>query len=183
MNLKKCERQHYYNGDKFAACPYCSAKGKKAEITWKIKRIEDEPPKKELKDAVFNAYEQKRRAMFACQELQKEGDALHPFGVLVVSDGAQKGEIFPLYLDRENYACYEDGSFRIIHQKTQDVYASFHANPDHRSFYISMEAEPGAVMVGRVVVTGAVPIEAYDNLQIAACNVMFVPICGSHFWW
>ena len=38
-------------------------------------------------------------------------------------------------------------------------------------------------MVGRVVVTGAVPIEAYDNLQIAACNVMFVPICGAHFWW
>lgn len=182
MNLKKCERQHYYNGDKFAACPYCAAKGKKAEITWKVKKEQEPEEQRGLKDAVSEAFEQKYVQQFQPKQMQNQGEFL-PFGLLVVLNGEEKGTLLPLYFGKENYLLYENGKVKMIAQKTAGVCASFHANPDHKSFYVSMEAELGEVMVGRVVVTGAVPIEAYDNLQIAACNVMFVPICGAHFWW
>ncbi|MCR5556428.1 MAG: hypothetical protein K6F75_02575 [Butyrivibrio sp.] len=26
MNLKRCEKKHYYDGDKFEECPYCISK-------------------------------------------------------------------------------------------------------------------------------------------------------------
>ncbi len=182
MNLKKCERQHYYNGDKFASCPYCAAKGKKAEITWKLKKEQETEKQRDLKDAVADAFEQKNIQQLYHGRGQEQEKFL-PFAILVVWNGEEKGAMLPLCFGKENYLLYEKGKVKITSQKTPGVLASFHANPDHKSFYVSMEAEPGAVMVGRVVVTGAVPIEAYDKIQIAACNVMFVPICGPHFWW
>ncbi len=193
MNLARCNKGHYYDGDKYIGCPHCVVKDNMASDTVrKVDSIDTEQtePKrtiqgKALKDAVLDALEKKRESEVAQLRMSKDETVhLFPVGMLVAVGGVCKGSIYVLK-EGSNYigVCNEVLVASYDTEKLTAINAIITYHEERQMFVLKPLGEEPVVRVGRMVLRESIMLRAYDKVVVQDDVLLFVPICGEHFKW
>lgn len=194
MNLARCKKGHYYDGDKYAGCPHCAQKDNVASSTVRMSDnvdLEQTEQKrlvqgKALKDAVLDALEKKRESEVKQIRVKRTvtGNLL-PVGIIVEINGNQAGKIHILEMGCNNIGLH-DGVISISNNAEQllEVDATITYHEDRNMFILkSLGGDESVVQVGRIVLRENIMLHPYDKLSIADVQMLFIPICGEHFNW
>ncbi|MGL5436049.1 MAG: FHA domain-containing protein [Lachnospiraceae bacterium] len=197
MNLTKCNKGHYYDSDKFHACPHCNqASGDGEDVTLNLEqavRMEQsmtpEPSSASLKSvvqaaatpvAVFDDDDSKTVSYYGGNL------GLEPVvGWLVCIEGQAMGRGFELkngknFIGRaQNMDIILDGDTNV----SRDRHAIVTYEPKNRVFI----AQPGdsreLFYLNNNVVLDNAELKAGDILDIGKTQLMFVPFCSKGFAW
>lgn len=170
MNLIKCEKEHYYDADKFDTCPHCAnlvASDAVTDIEGKGQNVID--------TAIPNDP--------ALQNYKKIGHR-KVTGWLVCIDGYMVGESFTLYegVNHIGRASHMD----IVLFKEPTVSRENHAiityNKKANNFVLESD-NPEAILYNKKALSTPQDLNAYDTVQLGDCVLSFVPFCGEHFSW
>lgn len=193
MNLARCKKGHYYDGDKYAGCPHCAQKNCVASNTVRMEDNVDaeqteqkrSTEEKALKDAVLDALEKKRESEVEQVRVKKLADRkLFPVGILVEVNGNQAGTVHVLEMGC-NYLGEHEELFSIANEPGQlmEVNATITYHEERNMFVLKPLGENSVVQVGRIVLRENIMLRAYDRIVVKECVLLFVPICGDCFRW
>lgn len=170
MNLIKCEKEHYYDADKFDTCPHCAnmiASGTVADIQGKEQNVID--------TAIPNDP--------VLQNYKKIGHR-KVTGWLVCIDGYMAGESFTLYegINHIGRASHMD----VVLFKEPTVSRENHAlityNQKTNKFLLASDNQQ-TVLYNKKTFSQPQDLHAYDTVQLGNCTLTFIPFCGEHFSW
>lgn len=193
MNLARCKKGHYYDGDKYASCPHCARKDNEAGDTVRMADNVDAQQTEQrkgvqgraLKDAVLDALEKKRESEVEQARVKKGVNAnLHPVGILVVVSGVGQGSVHVLNQGC-NYIKINGTELGVTQDGTDlsEMNASIAYHEERRMFVLRPIGEPSVVQVGRMLLKESIMLRPYDKFVIKDTMLLFVPICGEHFSW
>lgn len=193
MNLARCKKGHYYDGDKYVGCPHCAQKDNVARSTVRMadnvdgeQTVQNHCPKeKALKDAVLDALEKKRESEVEQVRVKMNvSGRLFPSGVLVETSGPAAGTVHVLEMGC-NYVGFAEEGLRV----STDAELAFEKNAavtyheDRQMFVLKPMGEEYVVQVGRIVLRENMMLRPYDKIAIKDVVLLFVPICGEQFKW
>lgn len=202
MNLTRCNNGHFYDADKFSACPHCNLSGKSVDdgvtvsvnsqhdmVTEKFE-VEDLNKTVSLSDAVGIASSINRSSMDADDiktiSFYKEQTGREPIvGWLVVVSGEHLGEGFSLKSGRNFVG--RSHTMDVVLDGDSGVSRERHAiiiyEPKNRIFY----AQPGEARelfyVNGEVILSNVELHIGDTFLIGNTELKFVPFCTKDFAW
>lgn len=210
MNLTKCENGHFYDADKFAACPHCAQPGGGVNGPTVGKahgRMPDDVnvtqpgpdinvrypggmndagnknvtiPERKLTDTLKD--ENENKTIYWTQQ-DKGTDPV--VGWLVCVEGAYYGESFKLKTGRNFIG--RDSKMDIVLGKDQSVARNKHAivlyEPKKREFLAQPGESRGLFYLNDDVVLMTEKLKRGDVLTLGNTKLMFVPCCGPDFGW
>lgn len=195
MNLTRCKRGHYYDGDKYVNCPHCARKDIAAKNTIRMSESVDSAeteqrrdPKetgKALKDAVLDAMEKKKESEVKQKSVRNiEKGQTFPVGVLVAIGGSFTGKIYVLETGY-NYIGFKDNVIETAKEAEtlQECLMVISYHEEKNMFILKPFDTEYPVQVGRMVLKDNLMLRSYDKIVMKEETMMFVPICGSHFTW
>ena len=189
MNVKKCSNGHFYDGDVYAACPYCQSQEEGANPTVPIKASSDvttplvftpsrpaEVPVPDDDGKTVSFYQQDNETL-----TQKDPVV----GWLVCIEGKLLGEDFRLKTGRNFIGRGQDMDIALLGENT--VSRSRHAIIIYEPRENIFLAQPGEskelfYLNGKVVLSPT-EMKKNDILQIGELSLMFVPFCDEKFSW
>lgn len=203
MNLKRCDKGHFYDVDKFASCPHCAGGMRSAEETVAIQpedsiKTEALTPQKLApeKDAVSLEKTLAHTVNQVKETLTVEDDAktvryyetetgIEPVvGWLVCIEGEEAGISFNLKGGR-NFIGRSVQMDIVI--KDSSVSREKHAvilyEPKKREFLAQPGESRELFYLNDEVVLGFEKLKAYDVLQLGSTKLMFMPFCSEAFGW
>lgn len=169
MNLIKCEKEHYYDADKFDSCPHC------ANAT--AVNIPDIEGKKQhsIDTAIPSEPD--------LQTYKKIGEC-RAAGWLVCIEGSMKGDSFTLYEGANHIGRASHMDVILFKEATvsRENHAVITYNSKARTFRLESE-HTDSVLYNRQGYTGPQTLKPYDRIQLGDCILSFIPFCGEHFAW
>lgn len=193
MNLARCKKGHYYDGDKYIGCPHCAQKDNIAKSTVRMSDNVDSEQTlqnrnvqgKALKDAVLEAIDKKRESEVEQVRGKKScNSTLFPVGILVETNGCQMGEVHVLEMGC-NYLGVCDGEFTVSADMEQilEVNATITYHEERQMFVMKPLGSDVMVQVGRMMLRENIMLRPYDKIMVKDVILLFVPICGEQFKW
>lgn len=197
MEMKKCEKGHYYDASIHTECPYCSKTGTtgNAGKTMALGASSGDSRTMPLTSAIPAA--NVTRPLFAA--LQQEGDddgrtvaliqssmGIDPVvGWLICVVGKEKGRDYRIHSDNNYIGRSEKMDICLrgdetISRENQAV-ITFDANDNN--YYFSPGDGRSIVRVNDKAIFHTVKLEAYDRLVIGTTELLFLPLCGEKFKW
>lgn len=206
MNLIRCEKGHFYDGDKFAQCPHCAPNEDDREVTIALHsengtetRNTEHPFQSNnnatlsLKDAlvasrdsVMDVADNDDDEMGKTVRFYDNEEGIEPcVGWLVGLNGAIKGESFLLKSGKNFIGRGSD--MDVVLSKDNSVSRNKHAiliyEPKSRMFI----AQPGEsrelfYLNGNVVLNNE-QMKKNDILSIGETKLMLIPCCDEQFCW
>lgn len=195
MNLSRCEKGHYYDGDKYVNCPHCARKDNVSKNTIRMSKsldsVETEKRKegmetgKALKDAVLDAMEKKRESEIrkrSSLHIEKEQEL--PVGILVGVQGSFLGKICVL-TPGYNYIGYQDEVIENVHEieMLKSCLMTILYSEEKNIFILKPKNTEYPIQIGRIIVKDNLMLRSYDKIVVKEEAFLFVPICGGHFSW
>lgn len=202
MNLKRCDRGHFYDVDKFASCPHCAGGMRSAEETVAIHpadsiKTETLTVKKIIPKNPIPEEETLAHTINQVKEtLSVEDDAktvryyetntgIEPVvGWLVCIEGEEAGTSFNLKGGR-NFIGRSSQMDIVV--KDNSVSREKHAvilyEPKKREFLAQPGESRELFYLNDEVVLGFEKLKAYDVLQLGSTRLMFIPFCSEAFSW
>lgn len=199
MNLARCNNGHFYDADKFTACPHCSSATPPDDnnVTVSINTSQDMMTEKfdlgqtvTLSEAAEGGYSESRKLMddddLKTVSFYQEQTGKEPVvGWLVAINGNHLGESFPLKSGRNfvgrshNMDIVLDGDSGVSRER----HAIIIYEPKNRIFY----AQPGEARelfyVNDEVVLSNIIISTNSVFLIGNTKLKFVPFCTKEFAW
>lgn len=177
MYLIKCEKQHYYDSDKFVSCPHCAnevAGVKLTDLTGRLQQDVDTASPEETAD------------------ISRPKTA----GWLVCTQGLLLGESYILR-EGENHigrAAHMDIRLTKEPSVSRENHAVITFLPENNSFFLSSETHADTVRLNgkplpenslpdRKTDSGSALLKHGDLISLGACTLMFIPLCGNGFSW
>lgn len=210
MNLKRCENEHFYDGDKFQSCPYCTAdKNRDTQPTAPytdmgtnnirsttktdtVSIYQDSSLKNQdkgsLRDAVNKAVSVNKASEDDVRTISffttKTG--VNPVvGWLVCIEGADFGKSFVIKCGGNFIGRAEH--MDVVLQGDQSISREKHAiilyEPKRREFIAQAGESRELFYLNDEVVLNPVRLKQHDILTIGNTRLMFFPCCGEHFSW
>lgn len=199
MEMKKCERGHYYDASIHAECPYCDNDdagnvGKTMALGIPSGNDRTMP----LASAGSNAVSSKVTGpLFAAVQEMDEDDGrtvaliqsdmgIDPVvGWLICVEGREKGRDYRIHSDNNYIGRSEKMDICIrgdetISRENQAV-ITFDANDNN--YYFSPGDGRSIVRVNDKAIFQTVELKAYDRLVIGKTGLLFIPLCGENFKW
>ena len=150
---------------------------------------EEEVLLEELRD--FNAVESETRPhrdidSVKTTSIYTQKDGGEPVtGWLVCIEGAHYGQSFEIKSGQS--AIGRDSSMDICMKKEGSISREKHAyiifEPKKRQFLLRSGEGKGLTYCNEDLVTGIVPLNAYDKVQLGEAEFLFVPFCNEKFMW
>ena len=202
MNLVRCDRGHFYDGDKFAECPHCAPNEEDRDVTISIENeMKDTekntvwPVKNEslsLKDAV-----EAMKESVAEDDDDDMGKTVRFFddenglgsepcvGWLVGINGATFGECFPLTSGKNFIGRAKD--MDVVLQMDNKVSRNKHAiliyEPRSRMFIAQPGESKELFYLNDEVVLNNCQMKKNDILLVGDTKLMLIPCCDDKFCW
>lgn len=202
MNLKRCDKGHFYDVDKFASCPHCAGGMRRAEETIAVQ------PEAEVKTETLTARKLPGKKSMSEEEslvhtinqvkepLKVEDDAktvryyeteagIEPVvGWLVCIKGEEIGISFNLKGGR-NFIGRSSQMDIVLKDNSvsRDKHAVILYEPKKREFLAQPGESRELFYLNDEVVLGFEKLKAYDVLQMGSTKLMFIPFCSEAFGW
>lgn len=194
MEMRKCERGHYYDASIHAECPYCSndnevgrtmafdaapESGKTMPLGQAAASSNVTRP---LFAAVQDAGEDEGRTVAL---IQKDLGVDPVVGWLACVKGREKGRDYRIHSDNNYIGRSEKMDICIrgdetISRENQAVITYDRAD---RNFYLSQGDGRSIVRVNEKAIFQTIVLKAYDRITIGATELLFIPMCGEKFQW
>lgn len=202
MNLKRCDRGHFYDVDKFASCPHCAGGMQSSEETIAIhpeESIKTETltvqkivPKNSIpaEETLVHTINQVKETVSMDDDTKtvryyETETGIEPVvGWLVCIEGEEAGISFNLKGGR-NFIGRSSQMDIVI--KDNSVSREKHAvilyEPKKREFLAQPGESRELFYLNDEVVLGFEKLKAYDVLQLGSTKLMFIPFCSDAFSW
>lgn len=160
MKLERCEKGHFYDGEKVKKCPYC-------DISQNISK------KVDYFDIDINT--------IAYIPIKIEPVV----GWLVCIQGAERGKDFRL-VDKRNFVGSSDDMDVCINgdskiEKNNNFVITY--NEKQRLFVISPGQSGNLIFLNKKPVYETTKLENYGLIEIGDTKLVFIEFCGEHFIW
>lgn len=197
MEMKKCERGHYYDASVHAECPYCMNENNVGSMdrTMALDALVGNDKTMPLGQAASDR--NLTRPLFAA--VQDAGDddgrtvaliqsdmGIDPVvGWLVCLAGKEKGRDYRIHSDNNYVGRSEKMDICIrgdetISRENQAV-ITYDTSDNH--YYFSPGDGRSIVRVNNQAVFQTVELQAYDRVVIGKTELLFIPLCGEKFAW
>lgn len=213
MDLKCCENNHYYDGDRYATCPHCMVAGG-VEETASSELCEEgvealnnaEYSRPSLDDETVAMPEEVWEEDCVCEEakdeqsisvgsLQQQTDDMGVtvgffaeelvVGWLVAVKGEHRGEFFPLKEGMNHLG--RSTQMDICLMKDSNISRNRHVtliyDAKNSEFVIYMGESKELVYVNDELLLNPTKLKARDEIMIGKSVLVFVPFCGKEFRW
>lgn len=212
MNLKRCDNGHFYDGEKFQACPHCAAIGGDMNITMPYGEPQGAYPQAAPEPVTVAMYQQPvapeptaenmslkdavNRAVSAPPQMQDEEKTISIYqtrdagidpvvGWLVCIEGNDFGGSFTIKSGRNFIG--RASNMDIVIQGDNSVSREKHAvilyEPKKRDFIAQAGESRELFYLNEEVVLNSLRLKQYDILTIGNTRLMFFPCCGENFSW
>lgn len=193
MTLTKCDKGHFYDGDKFTVCPHCSNMGQEDtptvsarpmpfaneggdDVTVTVGAPEKKPVGIEDDEVTLGYFS-------AIGEIESKKDPA--VGWLVCTKGKLAGEDFRLKSGRNFIG--RDPTMDVCLAGESKVSRKRHAaviyDPKRNSFLAQPGESKELVYLNGELVVNACKISRGDKLEIGDVELLFVPLCDENFQW
>lgn len=212
MKLTTCPNGHFYDGEKYASCPYCPAKEAEemktealtspvaaakpaSEPVSPIKRTAQPEPaqaepvstaKQQAVNTAVHGWEDPEDEENCTVGYYAQVIGVEPVvGWLVCTKGAYRGESYKLKSGRNFIG--RSSNMDIVLGSDQSVSRLRHAaviyDPRSRAFIVAAgDSRELCYLNGEVVVTSRT-MKAFDKLSLGNTDLMLIPLCGENFTW
>lgn len=172
MNVVKCDKGHFYNGDRYKACPHCKEMQQLNVFTPVSNTGIPSMPKQSE-----NTY---------MHSIQKQPENILPIGWLVGVSGLAFGKQYPLFACDNFIGSGADNTICV--QEDAYVLPSHHCalsfNMQQSKIVLNMKASSGVVCVNDKKVLESCIVTHADRIQIGSSVYMLVELCREGFsWW
>ncbi|MCM1039199.1 MAG: FHA domain-containing protein [Roseburia sp.] len=197
MEMRRCERGHYYDASIHGSCPYC----KNVSDTDKTVAMGVggmmEAPSAPAAGAVENEAPNVTRPLF--EAVQSAGDddgrtvaliqsdmGIDPVvGWLVCVSGKEKGRSYMIHSDNNYIGRSEKMDICIRGDETisRENQAVITYDTNDNCYYFSSGDGRSIVRVNNKAIFQTMTLQAYDRLMIGKTELLFMPLCGEQFKW
>lgn len=174
MKLIKCEREHYFDSDKFDSCPHCANIAAEVKVANLLGKNQKQVDTLMLEKPLL--------------ENQPKKMERHVTGWLVCTEGEMQGESFTLY-EGENHigrAPHMDVVLLLESTVSRENHAVITYDDRTHSFTLTTDPDLVAPVLynNRLVKKKhSQTLSAHDILTLGDCQLHFIPFCGKHFHW
>ena len=197
MEMKKCERGHYYDASVHAECPYCMNENSAGSMERTMALDASAGNDKTMPLAQAASGKNLTRPLFAA--VQEAGDedgrtvaliqsdlGIDPVvGWLVCLAGKEKGRDYRIHSDNNYVGRSEKMDICIRGDETisRENQAVITYDTSNNRYYFSPGDGRSIVRVNSQAVFQTVELTAYDRVVIGKTELMFMPLCGERFAW
>ena len=166
MKLTKCNKGHYYNGEKFPSCPQCSHISTEKEL-----RTEQSS----IPTAIPNAHAMKQIQ----QTMQKT------VGWVVCIKGNMLGESLPIREGENRIGRSTAMDIILLYENSvsREDHASIQYDSRQRTFTLCIKKQECYVAVNQKEISRDTLLSNRDRITIGECVLVFVPFCDKTFGW
>lgn len=211
MNLQRCEKGHFYDGEKFQTCPHCAAVGGDMNLTMPYAEpggaynqmpnepvtvaMYQQPGGPESAAGNLSLQDAVSRAMTAPAPVQDEEKTISIYqavkgidpvaGWLVCIEGSDFGGSYTIKSGK-NFIGRASNMDIVIHGDnsiSREKHAILLYEPKRRDFIAQPGESRELFYVNDEVVLNSVKLKQYDILTIGNTRLMFFPCCGENFSW
>ena len=185
MPLIPCGKGHFYNPEESSGCPYCG-------VAVEIDETRPYKPGATVADPAPTRAEGAARGRRA----PAEGETVHVWqqrlggidpvvGWLVCTDGPDRGRDYRLHTERNFIGRAPKMDVAITGDPgiSRDNHAVLSYNPKRHVFRLAPGDGRGLVYLNDEEVLGPMELKPYDQIELGATRLLFVPFCGEHFTW
>lgn len=193
MEIRKCDRGHYYDASIHAECPYCNKDGEDIGKTMALGM--DNPSIGDAGVTQPSASEKTRPLFEAVNNAADEGRTvaliqtdigIDPVvGWLICVEGKERGRDYRIHTDNNYIGRSEKMDICIRGDETisRENQAIITYDAQERKYYLSPSDGRSIVRVNNKAIFQTVSLEAYDRLMIGKTLLLFLPLCGDNFEW
>lgn len=193
MKLTKCEKGHFYDGDKYSSCPHCHQSApdfetisiQAASVGGDDETISINEVKRPSIKEISASDDEKTIGFFGNFDGEKEDGKVDPcVGWLVCVEGKQVGQDFKL--KSGNNSIGRDKSMDIC-LKGDEVSRIKHSiityDPKNNIFLALPGESHGLSYVNDNIVVSATVLKRGDRIEIGGNILLFIPLCDEDFQW
>lgn len=198
MNLVKCSKGHYYDGDKFESCPHCQQTGASPkesgnDTDWTVPLDPVDPAPGKIPEVTEPVTMSGKKLDNIIRDEEKtvgyyfsDVGSEPVVGWLVCIEGCEFGRSFTLKAGK-NFIGRNVSVNDIVLQGDNSVSREKHAivvyDPKSRAFLVQPGMSSELFYVNDNVILQATVIKARDVIAVGNTKLMFVPCCGPDFTW
>ncbi len=180
MNVKKCDKGHFYNCDKYSECPHCKEKEKEEEF---LKEEEDSAP-----TWIYRTSEEPAKTIGFEMEpvIDQKKDRGLVVGWLVGISGIGYGKQYALYTTDNIIGSGKQNDIVISHDNyvLDNCHCMISFDIYNKNFVLNIVQSNGEVYLNQLPAKENVYLEHRDVLQIGGTCYMLVVLCRDGFsWW
>jgi hypothetical protein len=176
MAIIQCEQGHYYDDEKYGACPHCAAhEGGPDGLTVAFAESE------QIQDRLASMISDDGVTRGVFQSRMKADPVV---GWLVCTEGAEKGRDYRIHAGRNfiGRSYKMDVSIPDDETVTRDNHCSLAFDPLHSAFLLAPGEGTGVLVNGKLL-QEPVEIKNEDAIRIGSSEFVFMAFCGSARKW
>lgn len=186
MEMRKCERGHYYDASINSSCPYCRqnanndltmplAEGDGGEKTMPLGYQAQAASKSQTDDDDGRTV-----------ALIKMKQGIDPVvGWLIALDGSEKGRDYRIHTDNNYIGRSEKMDICVRGDETisRENQAIITYDSKDRIYYFSPGEGRSIVRLNETAIFQTTKLKAYDRITLGKTTFLFIPLCGENFEW
>lgn len=195
MDMKRCEKGHYYDASRTPECPYCSGTSGSINLTRPINSNSGNMSKTMPLSQDSNSISKTRPLETPAAKgetadktvaLFKKDTGIDPVvGWLVCVEGGDKGRDYRIHGERNFIGRSEKMDICIRGDETisREVHAIISYDMRKNIFRIYQGESKGIVYLNDEEVITAEILKPYDSIEIGKTKLLFIPFCEERFKW
>jgi len=187
MDMKQCSAGHFYDAERYDACPYCNENYSPLESEPKVVDRQYEESSEFVTRPLEGSSEFK--GMWDPDDgvtTPLEDTGFNPVvGWLVCVDGPDKGASFEIHNENNYIGRSPSLDINIPSDKTisRDKPVVITYDSRSRSFYCAFVSGKSIVRLNDTPLLSTVQLKRNDIIELGRTKLMFIPLCGESFDW
>lgn len=190
MQMKQCERGHFYDPLKHSSCPFCGVPNLDIPNQTRAKRSDEfsTPPNQVAGVTVPRYQQQAAKAQDDGKTIgliQKKQGIDPVVGWLVCIDGPDRGRDYRIRSEN-NFLGRAESNDISIHgddSVSKENHAIVTYDPENNSFVLQPGGGRGIVYLNGQPLYSYSQLNAYDKIKVGQTTLQFIPFCGENFKW
>lgn len=183
MDMKRCNKGHFYDGEKYKTCPYCQEADVIPAKTVPVKdEAEQNPPIPQPNNAFDSMNQDEGKTVGIFKKTVGKDPVV---GWLVAIKGKHYGESFVLRTGRNFIGRGRDMDVVLVADESvsRNKHAIVLYDPKANLFILQPGESHELTYLNENVLLESKEIHSYDVISVGNSDLMFVPFCGEKFMW
>lgn len=193
MEMRRCDKGHFYDAKRFSTCPYCSGDSDSMNLTRPIDIggantgdngdiSKTRPIGMSVSANAYHEHEEQEKTV----ALIKKDTGIDPVvGWLVCVEGGDKGKDYRIHGERNFIGRSEKMDICIHGDDTisRDNHAIISYDIRKNVFRLYEGDSKGIVYLNDEEVVTAAVLKSYDVIEVGQTKLIFIPFCEERFRW